>query len=58
MLSAVLAETLARPAGSGASVLIEHGALRMIAILSRWLDGEVTAGRIRKIPRPLNSFNS
>ncbi len=53
VLSAVLAETMARPAGSGASVLVEHGALRMIAVLSRWLDGEVAAGRIREIPRSL-----
>jgi AcrR family transcriptional regulator len=51
VLSAVLAETLARPAGSGASVLIEHGALRLIAGLGRWLDGEVAAGRIRGLPR-------
>src|SRR5581483_2042433 len=53
VLAGVLAETLARPAGSGAGVLIEHGALRMIAILSRWLDGEVAAGRIRDLPRAL-----
>ena len=53
VLPAVLAETLARPAGSGAGVLIEHGALRMIATLGRWLDGEVAAGRIRDLPRAL-----
>ena len=53
VLSAVLAETLARPAGSGASVLIEHGALRLIAVLGRWLDAEVAAGRIRDLPRPV-----
>jgi AcrR family transcriptional regulator len=53
VLPAVLAETLARPAGSGAGVLIEHGALRMVAILGRWLDGEVAAGRIRNLSRAL-----
>ncbi|MGH3961614.1 TetR/AcrR family transcriptional regulator [Mycobacterium sp.] len=53
VLPAVLAETLARPAGPGAGLLIEHGALRMIAVLGRWLDGEVAAGRIRDLPRAL-----
>ena len=53
VLAAVLAETLARPAGPGAGVLIEHGALRTIAILGRWLDGEVGDGRIRDLPRAL-----
>jgi AcrR family transcriptional regulator len=53
VLSAVLAETLARPAGTGAGMLIEHGALRMIADLGRWLDREVDAGRIRDLPRVL-----
>jgi AcrR family transcriptional regulator len=53
VLPAVLAETLARPAGPGAGVLIEHGALRMIAVLGRWLDAEVAAGRIRDLPRAL-----
>ena len=51
VLSAVLVETLTRPAGPGAAVLIEHGALRMIATLEDWLNGEVTAGRIRDLPR-------
>lgn len=53
VLSAVLAEALARPAGSSGQVLIEHGALRSVADLNRWLDGEVVAGRIRDLPRPL-----
>jgi AcrR family transcriptional regulator len=53
VLSAVLVETLTRPAGPGAAVLIEHGALRMIATLEDWLNGEVTAGRIRDLPRPV-----
>jgi AcrR family transcriptional regulator len=53
VLPAVLAETLARPAGSGAGVLIEHGALRMVAVLGRWIDGEVAGGRIRDLPRAL-----
>ena len=53
VLPAVLAETLARPAGSGAGVLIEHGALRMIANVEKWLDDEVAAGRIRDLPRAL-----
>jgi AcrR family transcriptional regulator len=51
VLAAVLAETLARPAGSGAGALIEHGALRLVAELSSWLDDEVAAGRIRDLPR-------
>lgn len=53
VLSAVLAETLARPAGSGAGILIEHGALRVIGVLGGWLDAEVGAGRIRDLPRAL-----
>ncbi len=53
VLSAVLAETLARPTGTGAGVLIEHGALRGIAALGRWLDAEVAAGRIRDLPRAM-----
>jgi AcrR family transcriptional regulator len=53
VLSAVLVESLARPAGPSAGVLIERGALRTIAVLERWLDGEVTAGRIRDLPRPV-----
>jgi AcrR family transcriptional regulator len=53
VLSAVLAETLARPAGPGASVLIEHGALHLITVVGRWLDAEVAAGRIRDLPRPV-----
>jgi AcrR family transcriptional regulator len=53
VLAAVLGETLARPAGPRAGVLAEHGALRMIAVLKRWLDGEVAAGRIRDLPRAL-----
>jgi AcrR family transcriptional regulator len=53
VLSAVLAETLARPAGSGASVLIEHGALRVTAVASAWLDTQIKAGRIRDLPRTL-----
>jgi AcrR family transcriptional regulator len=51
VLAAVLAETLARPTGSGAGVLIEHGALWLIAGLDRWLDDEVVAGRVRDLPR-------
>lgn len=51
VLAAVLAETLARPTGSGGGVLIEHGALRMMADVRRWLDAEVAAGRIRDLPR-------
>jgi AcrR family transcriptional regulator len=53
VLSAVLAETMARPAGPGAGVLIEHGALRLIAEVGRWLDSEVSAGRVRQLPRPV-----
>jgi len=53
VLSAVLAEALARPAGSAGQVLVEHGALRRLADLSRWLDDEVAAGRIRDLPRTL-----
>ncbi|WP_422748416.1 TetR/AcrR family transcriptional regulator [Mycobacterium sp. WMMD1722] len=53
VLSAVLTETLARPAGPSASVLIERGALRTVAVLREWLDAEVAAGRIRDVPRPL-----
>ena len=52
-LSAVLVETLTRPAGPGAAVLIEHVAQRMIATLEDWLNGDVTAGRIRDLPRPV-----
>ncbi|ULE34681.1 TetR/AcrR family transcriptional regulator [Mycobacterium sp. IDR2000157661] len=51
VLAAVLAETLARPAGPSGGALIEHGALRLMAALSRWLDGEVAAGRVRDLPR-------
>ncbi|BBZ30044.1 putative transcriptional regulator, TetR family protein [Mycolicibacterium madagascariense] len=53
VLSAVLTETLARPAGPGAGVLIEHGALRMIAIIGAWLDDEVKGGRLRDLPGPV-----
>lgn len=50
VLSAVLTETLARPAGPGAGVLIERGALRTVAVLREWLDEEVRAGHIRDLP--------
>lgn len=53
VFSAVLVETLARPAGPSAGVLIERGALRTIAVLERWLDREVAAGRIQDLPRPV-----
>jgi AcrR family transcriptional regulator len=53
VLAAVLAETLARPTGSGAAVLIEHGAPQMIGAIGGWLDGEVAAGRVRDLPRPV-----
>jgi AcrR family transcriptional regulator len=53
VLAAVLAETLARPTGSGAAVLIEHGAPQMIGAIGEWLDGEVAAGRVRDLPRPV-----
>ncbi|WP_167759535.1 TetR/AcrR family transcriptional regulator [Mycobacterium sp. PS03-16] len=53
VLPAVLAETLARPAGPGAGILTEYGAVRTIAVLRQWLDGEVAAGRIRDLPRTL-----
>jgi hypothetical protein len=39
-------------------VLIEHGALRIIAVLGRWLDGEVAAGCIRDLPRGVAQFSS
>src|SRR5579875_1800559 len=48
--SAVLAEALARPAGPDGQVLIEHGVLRMLADLRRWLKTEVADGRIRDLP--------
>lgn len=53
VLPAVLTEALARPAGPSAGVLVEHGALRMIDVLGRWLDDEVAAGRVRPLPRPV-----
>lgn len=53
VLPAVLTEALARPAGPSAGILIEHGALRMLAVIGRWLDEEVAAGRIRALPRPV-----
>lgn len=53
VLSAVLTETLARPAGPGAGILAEYGAVRTIAALGTWLNGEVAAGRIRDLPRTL-----
>jgi hypothetical protein len=34
-------------------LLIERGALRLIAVLGGWLDAEMGAGRIRALPRPL-----
>ena len=52
-MSAVIADALARPAGWSRQVLVEHGALRTLAVLGRWLDGEVIAGRVRDIPREL-----
>lgn len=51
VLSAVLTETLARPAGPGAGVLIERGALRTVAVIGQWLDEQVAAGRLRDLPR-------
>ena len=53
VLSAVLTEMLARPSGRGGGVLIEHGALVLIAEIGSWLDAEVAAGRIRRLPRPV-----
>ncbi|OFJ54554.1 TetR/AcrR family transcriptional regulator [Mycolicibacterium grossiae] len=53
VLPAVLTEALARPAGPGAGILIEHGALRMLDVIGRWLDDEVAAGRVRPLPRPV-----
>jgi AcrR family transcriptional regulator len=53
VLSAVLTETLARPSGPGAGVLIDHGALVLIDAIGRWLDAEVVAGRVRPLARPV-----
>ena len=53
VMSAVVADALARPAGWSRQVLVEHGALRTLAVLGRWLDGEVRAGRVRDVPREL-----
>lgn len=53
VLPALLAEALARPAGSSGRVLVEHGVLRVLAVLDRWLERERAAGRIRDIPREL-----
>jgi AcrR family transcriptional regulator len=53
VMSAVLVEALARPAGPSAGVLIEHGVLRVVAAIGRWLESEVGAGRVRDLPRPV-----
>ncbi len=53
VVSAVLAEALAHPAGAAGQVLVEHGMMRRLVNLGEWLDREVAAGRIRDVSRPL-----
>jgi AcrR family transcriptional regulator len=50
---ALLAEALARPTSPAVRSVVRHNAPRLLAVLGRWLDGEVRAGRIRDLPVPL-----
>ncbi|OBJ50924.1 TetR/AcrR family transcriptional regulator [Mycobacterium sp. 1423905.2] len=53
VIVAVLTDALARPGQPSGQVLAEHGAWQMLTLLDRWLGQEVTAGRIRDLPRTL-----
>ena len=50
---ALLAEVMARPAGSTFQNLLQHNAPRLLASLGAWLTGHVQAGHIRDLPLPL-----
>lgn len=53
VVHAMYAEALARPDGPAVQSVISHVAPRMVGVLSRWLTGEIAAGRIRDLPIPI-----
>jgi len=50
---AMLAEGLARPTSPAVQALMQYHVPRMLAGVGQWLEGEITAGRIRDLPLPL-----
>lgn len=50
---ALFAEIFARPHSPAVQSFTAYSAPRVLGILADWLDGEVKAGRLRDLPRPL-----
>ena len=50
---AIFAEAFSRPTSPAVQSLAAYGVPRMLGVLSRWFDAEISAGRIRDLPRPL-----
>lgn len=50
---ALLAEVMARPAGTVAKSIAQRNAPRVFGVLGSWLDKEVSSGRIRDLPLPI-----
>jgi len=53
IVPAIYAEALARPTSPAVQSLAAYGVPRMFGVLGHWFDAEITAGRIRDLPRPL-----
>jgi AcrR family transcriptional regulator len=50
---AIFAEAFSRPTSPAVQSLAAYGVPRMFGVLNRWLEAEITARRIRDLPRPL-----
>jgi AcrR family transcriptional regulator len=50
---AIFAEGFARPTSPAVRSLAAYGMPRMLGVLGRWFDAEISAGRIRDLPMPL-----
>lgn len=50
---AIFAEAFARPTSPAVQSLAPYGPPRMLAVLGRWFEAEIRAGRIRELPMPL-----
>jgi len=50
---AIFAEAFSRPTSPAVQSLAAYGVPRMLGVLGRWFDAEISAGRIRELPSPL-----
>ncbi|CDO87138.1 TetR family transcriptional regulator [Mycobacterium triplex] len=50
---AIFAEAFARPASPAVQSLAAYGPPRLLAVLGRWFEREIRAGRVRDMPLPL-----